>query len=39
MPHYHSDGFGWEEMVVAVGKAYAVVPPEQRADTAIFTLT
>ena len=36
MPHYYSDCFGWKEMVEAVAKAYAMVPPEQRADTAIF---
>lgn len=36
MPHYYSDDFGWEEMVQAVAKAYAMVPTEERADTAIF---
>jgi hypothetical protein len=36
MPHYYSDCFGWEEMVQAVAKAYAMVAPEDRADTAIF---
>ena len=36
MPHYYSGCFGWEEMVRAVAKAYASVPPEERADTAIF---
>jgi len=36
MPHYYSWTFGWEEMVQAVAKAYALVPPEERADTAIF---
>jgi len=36
MPHYYSDCFGWEEMVQAVAKAYASVPEEERADTAIF---
>ncbi len=36
MPHYYSDCFGWEEMVQAVAKAYAMVAPEERADTAIF---
>ena len=36
MPHYYSDCFGWEEMVQAVAKAYAMVPPDERADTAIF---
>ena len=36
MPHYYSDCFGWEDRVPAVAKAHAMVPPEQRADTAIF---
>lgn len=36
MPHYYSWCFGWEEMVRAVATAYASVPPEERADTAIF---
>ena len=36
MPHYYSDCFGWEDMVRAVAKAYAMVSPEERADTAIF---
>ena len=36
MPHYYSWCFGWEEMVQAVAKAYAMVPPEERPDTAIF---
>ncbi len=36
MPHYYSWSFGWEEMVRGVAKAYAAVPPAQRADTAIF---
>ena len=36
MPHTYSWCFGWPEMVQAVAKAYAMVPPEERADTAIF---
>ena len=36
MPHYYADCFGWEDMVLAVAKAYAMVAPEERADTAIF---
>jgi uncharacterized membrane protein YfbV (UPF0208 family) len=36
MPHYYSWCFGWEEMVRGVAKAYASVPAEERADTAIF---
>ncbi len=36
MPHYYSWNFGWEEMVQGVAKAYASVPEEERADTAIF---
>ena len=36
MPHYYSWSFGWEEMVQGVAKAYNSVPPEERADTAIF---
>ncbi|MBZ5513578.1 MAG: glycosyltransferase family 39 protein [Acidobacteriia bacterium] len=36
MPHYYSGCFGWGEMVQAVAKAYASVPPEDRADTAIY---
>ena len=36
LPHIYSWCFGWEEMVAAAAKAYAMVPPEERADTAIF---
>ena len=36
MPHYYSDCFGWNDMVRAVAKAYASVPPGERGDTAIF---
>lgn len=36
MPHYYADCFGWEEMVQAVAKSYAMLPAEERADTAIF---
>ncbi len=36
MPHTYSWCFGWEEMVQAVAKAYATVPPDERPDTAIF---
>jgi len=36
MPHYYSWCFGWEEMVHAVAKAYAIVPESERGDTAIF---
>lgn len=36
MPHHYSWNFGWEEMVQGVAKAYASVPAEERADTAIF---
>jgi hypothetical protein len=36
MPHYYSWSFGWEEMVLAVAKAYESMPAEERADTAIF---
>jgi len=36
LPHIYSWCFGWEEMVAGVAKAYAMVPPEERGDTAIF---
>jgi hypothetical protein len=36
MPHYYSWCFGWEEMVKGVAKAYYGVPPENRADVAVF---
>jgi hypothetical protein len=36
MPHYYWDCFGWEDIVPAVAKAYEMVPPQQRAHTAIF---
>lgn len=36
MPHYYSWSMGWDEMVAAVARAYASVPAEERADTAIF---
>lgn len=36
MPHYYSWSFGWDDMVRGVAKAYALVPREQRSDTAIF---
>jgi hypothetical protein len=36
MPHWFTGCFGWDEMVQAVAKAYASVPPAERADTAIF---
>jgi hypothetical protein len=36
MPHYYSWCFGWEAMVRGVAKAYSSVPPEERADVAIF---
>ena len=36
MPHTYSWCFGWPEMVQAVAKAYAMVPADERADTAIF---
>ena len=36
MPHYYSWCFGWEEMVKGVAKAYYSVPPEHRADVAVF---
>lgn len=36
MPHYYSWSFGWEEMVKGVAQAYCSVPPEDRANVAIF---
>ena len=35
MPQYYSDQFGWEEMTVAVARAYDALPPEERAETCI----
>jgi hypothetical protein len=36
LPQYFADEFGWEEMVRATAMAYAAIPAEQRAQTAIF---
>jgi 4-amino-4-deoxy-L-arabinose transferase-like glycosyltransferase len=36
LPQYFADEFGWEEMVRETARAYAAVPAEQRAQTAIF---
>jgi hypothetical protein len=35
LPHYYAWSFGWEEMVAAVARVYASLPPEERAKTAI----
>ena len=36
LPQLFADQFGWEDMAVAVAKAYNALPPEIRARTAIF---
>lgn len=36
LPQHYADQFGWEEMVAVVGKAWSQIPPDQRADCAIF---
>jgi hypothetical protein len=36
LPHYYAWSFGWEDMVAATARAYTRVPPEERAQTAIW---
>ncbi|HUA14130.1 MAG TPA: glycosyltransferase family 39 protein [Verrucomicrobiae bacterium] len=36
MPHYYSGCFGWHDLVRTVAEAYARVPAQDRADTAIY---
>jgi 4-amino-4-deoxy-L-arabinose transferase-like glycosyltransferase len=36
LPQYFADEFGWEEMTREVARIYALLPPEERARTAIF---
>lgn len=36
MPQIFADQFGWEEMVREVARVYHALPPEQRANTAIW---
>ena len=36
MPQFFADRFGWPEMVQAVAKVYNSLPPEERAQAAIF---
>jgi hypothetical protein len=36
LPQLFADQFGWEEMTAVVAKVYNALPPEVRADTAIF---
>jgi hypothetical protein len=39
LPQLYADQFGWEEMVQVVARIYNGLPPEVRADTAIFGQT
>jgi hypothetical protein len=36
LPQLYADQFGWEDMVAAVAKVYNGLPPDLRAQTAIF---
>ena len=36
LPQYFADEFGWEEMTRAVNEVYNRLPPDERAQTAIF---
>ena len=36
LPQHYADQFGWEEMTAMTAQAWSQVPPEQRADCAIF---
>lgn len=36
LPQYFADEFGWEDMVREVARIYHLLPPEERARTAIF---
>ena len=36
LPQYFADEFGWEDMARAVAEVYNRLPPEERAQTAIF---
>jgi hypothetical protein len=36
LPQYFADEFGWEDMVREVAQVYNSLPPEERAQTAIF---
>ncbi len=36
LPQYFADEFGWEDMTRAVAEVYNSLPPEERAQTAIF---
>jgi hypothetical protein len=36
LPQYFADEFGWENMAREVARVYNSLPPEQRANTAIF---
>ncbi|MEP6742945.1 MAG: glycosyltransferase family 39 protein [bacterium] len=36
LPQHFADEFGWEDMVREVAKVYNALPPEERAQTAIF---
>jgi hypothetical protein len=37
LPQLYADQFGWEEMTATVARVYNSLPPEVRAQTAIFT--
>jgi hypothetical protein len=37
LPQWFADEFGWQEMVEKVAKVYNSLPPEERAQTAIFS--
>ncbi len=36
LPQHFADEFGWEEMTSAVAEVYNNIPPDERAETAIF---
>ncbi len=36
LPQFFADEFGWEDMVREVAKVYNALPPDERAQTAIF---
>lgn len=36
LPQHFADQFGWEELVATVSRAWALLPPEERAHTGLF---
>lgn len=37
LPQFFADRFGWEELVQQVAQVYQALPPEEQAQTALFT--